>query len=316
MDLLTALAVFLLLTGVGAVLVHRTLDAAAVSQRLGEVTRSEADFADASGRSGPRSRASGVFFESMPRFDLTRWLEQEMWQAGMYQGAHRVLLAAGGLLMAGVGLGVLITADKLIAISLGLALAAAPLWYIRIKRRRRLKAFLLQLPYALDLIKSSLEAGHTLQRGMQVVEHEFAEPLGGEFRTVVEQTRLGLPITQALADMLQRVPEDDLRLFVVAVKVQSEVGSSLAQIIARLSDIVRTRQRLFSQIRALTAQSRMSGMVVGLLPAVVLAMFTVVQPSYAKMLFFDPTGQMILKVAAGLDFGAFLLIRRILRVNF
>ena len=115
--------------------------------------------------------------------------------------------------------------------------------------------------------------------------------------------------------MLARVPEDDLRLFVVAVKVQAEVGSSLAQIIARLSEIVRTRQRLFSQIRALTAQSRMSGMVVGLLPAVVLAMFTIVQPSYAQMLFFDHTGQLILKTAAGLDLGAFLLIRRILKVK-
>jgi tight adherence protein B len=75
------------------------------------------------------------------------------------------------------------------------------------------------LPYALDLLKSSLEAGHTLQRGMQVVEQEFTEPIGGEFRTVVEQTRLGMPVAEALADMLQRVPLDDLRLFVVAVKV-------------------------------------------------------------------------------------------------
>ncbi len=68
---------------------------------------------------------------------------------------------------------------------------------------------------------------------MQAVEQEFADPLGGEFRTVVEQTRLGLPVPAALADLLARVPEDDLRLFVVAVKVQAEVGSSLAQIIAR-----------------------------------------------------------------------------------
>jgi tight adherence protein B len=74
-----------------------------------------------------------------------------------------------------------------------IAPAATPIFYIKIKRSRRLKAFLLQLPYALDLLKSSLEAGHTLQRGMQVVEQEFAEPIGGEFRTVVEQTRLGMP---------------------------------------------------------------------------------------------------------------------------
>ncbi|MGZ6210968.1 MAG: type II secretion system F family protein [Candidatus Binataceae bacterium] len=316
MDMLIACAVFLLLAGVGGMLVHRSLDYVAVGHRLGEVTRSF-DVIDPLARTGPRSRAAhGLFNGLLPRLDLMRRLEQYMWQAGMYQSGYRMLLLMGGLLVAGLGGGMLVSGDVLISIAAGLGLCVTPLIYIRFKRTRRLKAFLVQLPYALDLIKSSLEAGHTLQRGMQVVEQEFAEPLGSEFRTVVEQTRLGLPITQALADMLARVPEDDLRLFVVAVKVQATVGSSLAQIIARLSDIVRTRQRLFSQIRALTAQSRMSGMVVGLLPAVVLGMFTIVQPSYAQMLFFDHTGQLILKTAAGLDLGAFLLIRRILKVRF
>lgn len=316
MDLLITLAVFLLFSGVGAVLVHRSLDQVAVAQRLEEVTRPNAVI-DPLARTGPRSRsANGLFNGFLPRLDLMRRLEQYMWQAGMYQSAYRMLLLMGALLAAGIGGGALVSRDLLISIGAGLALGVAPLIYTRIKRSRRLKAFLAQFPFALDLIKSSLEAGHTLQRGMQVVEQEFADPLGGEFRTVVEQTRLGLPIPHALGDLLARVPEDDLRLFVVAVKVQAEVGSSLAQIIARLSDIVRTRQRLFSQIRALTAQSRMSGMVVGLLPVVVLAMFSIVQPSYAQMLFFDHTGRMILKMAAGLDFGAFLLIRRILRVKF
>jgi len=76
-------------------------------------------------------------------------------------------------------------------------------------------------------MKSSLEAGHSLNRGLQVVVQEFADPLAGEFRTVLEQTRIGLPLPRALEDMLKRVPEEDLRLLVVAVKVQSEVGSSL-----------------------------------------------------------------------------------------
>jgi tight adherence protein B len=316
MDLLIALAVFLLFAGVGALLVHRSLDHVAVARRLDAVTRPD-ELIDPLVRTGPRSRAAhGLFNGLLPRLDLMRRLEQYMWQAGMYQSGYRTILLMGGLLAAGICGGTLVAGDLLISIGAGLALCTTPLLYIRFKRTRRLKAFLIQLPYALDLIKSSLEAGHTLQRGMQVVEQEFADPLGGEFRTVVEQTRLGLPITHALSDMLARVPEDDLRLFVVAVKVQSDVGSSLAQIIARLSDIVRTRQRLFSQIRALTAQSRMSGMVVGLLPVVVLAMFSIVQPSYAQMLFFDHTGQIILKMASGLDFGAFLLIRHILKVKF
>ena len=153
-----------------------------------------------------------------------------------------------------------------------------------------MKAFGAQLPFALDLIKSSLEAGHSLQRALQVLVSEFADPLGSEFRTVLEQNRIGLPLPRALEDMLKRVPEDDLRLLVVAVRVQTEVGSSLAQIVGRLSEIVRIRQRLRMQIRALTAQSRLGGMVVGCLPIVVLIIFSLIQPGYTDQLFHDPTG--------------------------
>ena len=152
-------------------------------------------------------------------------------------------------------------------------MASLPIIYIRVRRQRRLKAFAKQLPYALDLIKSSLEAGHTLLRGLQVVVSEFADPIGTEFRSAIEQSRLGLPLPRALEEMLKRVPQDDLRLLVVAVRVQSEVGSSLAIILGRLSEIVRTRQRLQQQIKALTAQSKMSGILVGFLPIVMLRRF-------------------------------------------
>ena len=112
------------------------------------------------------------------------------------------------------------------------------------------------------------------------------------------------------------MPEDDLRLLVVAIKVQSEVGSSLAQIIGRLCEIVRTRQRLQQQIRTMTAQSRMSGLVVGLLPAAVLGIFSLVQPGYAQVLFYDHTGILALKLAIALDLMALFTIRKILRVDF
>jgi len=101
-------------------------------------------------------------------------------------------------------------------------MASLPIIYIRVRRQRRLKAFAKQLPYALDLIKSSLEAGHTLLRGLQVVVSEFSEPISIEFRSAIEQSRLGLPLPRALEEMLKRVPQDDLRLLVVAVRVQSK----------------------------------------------------------------------------------------------
>ena len=137
-------------------------------------------------------------------------------------------------------------------------------------------------------MKSSLEAGHSLLRGLQVVVGEFEDPIATEFRSVIEQTRLGLPLPRAMEEMLKRVPDDDLRLLIVAVRVQSEVGSSLAIIIERLAEIVRIRQRLGAQVRALTAQARMSGWVVAALPVILLAAFSVIQPSYTHTLFYEP----------------------------
>ncbi|MGH7934403.1 MAG: type II secretion system F family protein [Candidatus Binataceae bacterium] len=263
-----------------------------------------------------RRRDEGALLALLFRFNLLRKLEENMWQAGIYMRVSEMLLIILFMFGAGLFLGQALWHDMLFAAAIGVGFAILPLFYIRFRRTRRLKAFNQQLPFALDLMKSSLEAGHSLNRGMQVVVQEFKDPLGGEFRTVLEQSRIGLPLPRALEDMLKRVPEDDLRLLVVAVKVQVEVGSSLAAIIGRLAEIVRTRQRLRLQIRALTAQGRMGGMIVGLLPVIVLGAFSLIQPSYAKTLFTDPTGKEILKGAVVLDALAFITIRRLLRLKY
>jgi len=250
------------------------------------------------------------------RLNLLRRLEEAMWQAGMYIRVADIMLVMVLLFGAGLFGGNIVFHNMLFATGGALVLACLPIMYIQFRKKRRIKAFATQLPFALDLIKSSLEAGHSLQRALQVVVAEFADPLGAEFRTVLEQNRIGLPLPRALEDMLKRVPEDDLRLLVLAVKVQTEVGSSLAQIVGRLSEIVRIRQRLRLQIRALTAQSRMGGIVVGSLPILVLCAFSIIQPGYADKLFYDPTGQKILKFAIGSDVLAILAIRRLLRVDY
>jgi tight adherence protein B len=250
------------------------------------------------------------------RLNLLRRLEEAMWQAGMYMRVADILLVMVLLFGAGLFGGNILFHNMWFATGGAAVLTFLPIGYIQFRKKRRIKAFAMQLPFCLDLIKSSLEAGHSLQRALQVVVSEFADPLGAEFRTVLEQNRIGLPLPRALEDMLKRVPEDDLRLLVLAVKVQTEVGSSLAQIVGRLSEIVRIRQRLRLQIKALTAQSRMGGIVVGSLPIVVLCAFSVIQPGYADKLFYDPTGQKILKFAIGSDVLAILAIRRLLRVDY
>ncbi len=263
-----------------------------------------------------RRPEQGSLLTVLYELDLLRKLEEMMWQAGLYMTVADMLLIMVLLFGAGLFGGNLLFQDMWLGLLCALAMAVLPLVYIQFRKTRRLKAFGLQLPFALDLIKSSLEAGHSLQRALQVLVSEFADPLGGEFRTVLEQNRIGLPLPRALEDMLKRVPEDDLRLMVVAVRVQTEVGASLAQIIGRLSEIVRIRQRLRMQIRALTAQSRFGGMVVGCLPIVVLAIFSLIQPGYTDELFHDPMGQKILKFAVVADVLALVTIRRLLRVNY
>ncbi len=243
-------------------------------------------------------------------------LEQSLWQAGIYRRVSDVLLVM--LLMFGAGalIGAAMWEDPVFAIALGSGLAILPIFYVQIKRGRRIKRFVRQLPFALDLIKSSLEAGHSLLRGLQVVVGEFEDPIATEFRSVIEQTRLGYPLPRAMEEMLKRVPDDDLRLLIVAVRVQSEVGSSLAAIIERLAEIVRIRHRLTAQVKALTAQARMSGWVVAALPIILLASFSVIQPSYTHTLFYEPGGQRLLKIAATLDALAFLSIRKLLKVKY
>ncbi len=282
-----------------------------VARRL---TRPEEDLTiDVMRRQRPEE---GQLLGVLYNLNLMRTLEESMWQAGMYMRVADILLIMVLLFGAGLFGGNIVFHNMWFALGGALLLASIPLAYIQFRKKRRIRAFAQQLPYALDLIKSSLEAGHSLQRGLQVVVSEFADPLGSEFRTVLEQNRIGLPLPRALEDMLKRVPEEDLRLLVLAVKVQTEVGSSLAQIIGRLSEIVRIRQRLRLQIKALTAQSRLGGMVVGALPIVVLCIFSIIQPGYTDQLFFDPTGQKILKFAVGSDVLAILTIRRLLRVDY
>ena len=264
-----------------------------------------------------RYRRNGREFLSwLYRINLFQKLEENLWQAGIYARLSDVLLVILLMFTAGLLAGQAIWGNPPISIAMGVGMAALPIAYIRVRKQRRLKAFAKQLPYALDLIKSSLEAGHTLLRGLQVVVSEFPDPMATEFRSAIEQSRLGLPLSRALEEMLKRVPQEDLRLLVVAVRVQSEVGSSLATIVGRLSEIVRTRQRLQQQIKSLTAQSRMSGILVGFLPIVMLGAFTVIQPSYTDTLFRDPTGQRLLEVAAVLDVMAFLTIRKLLKVKY
>lgn len=206
--------------------------------------------------------------------------------------------------------------DIIAATAVGVAAAFVPLVYVRFVRNRRMRSFNAQVPYLLDLLKSALESGHALLRGLQMASTNLPEPIAGEVRVMLEQVQVGMTLPQALESLYERIPEEDIGFLVAAIRVQSSIGSSLAEIIEHVSQSVRNRQRLESQMRTLTAQSRASAAIVSALPLVVLAVFTLIRPDYARPLFYHPVGIRMLELAIVLDVTAFLIMRRIARVEY
>ncbi len=241
---------------------------------------------------------------------LDRWLAQ----GGVKIPAARFVLLAV-LMGAATTAAAALWVDKPMAGLYGLAAAALPVGYVYVERRRRLVTFSQQLPYVLDFLRSALSAGHTLLRGVQMATENSPEPIATELRLVVDQIQLGSSLAEALDNMFRRVPEESLGFLVAAVRVQSEVGSSISEILDRVTDSIRSRQRLQQEIRTLTAQARMSGMIVAALPFVLLGLFALIRPNYVAPLFNTALGIRMLEAAIGLDIAAFLVIRRMIRVD-
>jgi tight adherence protein B len=242
--------------------------------------------------------------------ELDRWLIQGGIQGGPLRFIVVVLLIAGAV-TALTSLWVGPSA----ALMYGIAGGALPVIYVFSERRKRLNTFSQQLPYVLDFLRSALSAGHTLLRGFQMAAENAPEPIATELRLVVEQIRLGSTLAEALDAMFRRVPEESLGFLVAAIRVQAEVGSSISEILDRVTDTIRDRQRLQQEIMTLTAQARMSGMIVAGLPFILLGFFTLVRPSYTYPLFHHPLGIRMLETAIVLDTVALLVIRRMTQVD-
>lgn len=186
--------------------------------------------------------------------------------------------------------------------------AMAPTFILRMKRGRRLKKFAAAMPDAIDLMARSLRAGHSIGAALEMVAEQSPEPLAGEFARVFQQQRFGLRFRDALLEMADRVPSADLHFLVTAILVQRETGGDLTDILDRTTHVIRERVRIEGEVQTYTAQGRLTGWILSLLPVVLLVLINMISPGYSHMLFTDPTGQKMLYVGGGLImFGAFLI---------
>lgn len=224
------------------------------------------------------------------------------------------LLAAGSAAAFGLAWYVLTGS---IAISIAVAVLAAlfPDLFIYRRKLRRLRLFEEQFPEAIDLLGRAIRAGHPLASAIRMVAEETAEPVAGEFRQVFEEQRFGLPFEDALLGLSDRNTLVDVRIFVTAVLIQREAGGNLAEILDKIAQTVRARFSILRQLRVYTAQGRMSGYVLALLPVVVAVVIWMLQPDYIQFLVTDPLGQTLIIVAVALQFVGYVWITRIVNIR-
>jgi tight adherence protein B len=236
-------------------------------------------------------------------------------QAGSNQSTTDVLLVIGTCGLVGATLGWWRIGNLGGALLAGLLAGAMPVLYLVIKRSRRLKRFEEHFADAVDMISRSIRAGNALSAAIQMVGEEMADPIGYEFRHVTEEIRLGVDPGEALVRLHERIPLEDVEFFCNAVRIQRGAGGNLAEILDRLSDVIRKRFELLSHARVLSAQQRYAAIFVGCSPMLFSIIFYFLSPGYFDPLIESPAAPMLLGSGLALEVVGFLIIWRLARIK-
>lgn len=208
-----------------------------------------------------------------------------------YITVHLLLVIAAGALIE------LTTGRFMLAVGSVLLATAIPLLIVMSMAERRRNKFSEQLPDVLNMVSGSLRAGWGIQQAIALAVQEVPEPSAAEFRRVETETRLGMPLERAMEAMADRMDSDDFRAVVTAIAVQREIGGNLAEVLDIVSKTIREREAVRRQVRALTAEGRLSAYILVALPFVVFGLLMVINPTYILPLLVSPVGIFLLALA-------------------
>jgi tight adherence protein B len=217
----------------------------------------------------------------------------------------------------GVGIFLLLIVGQpfFVALVMGLIALVCPYFYLKYITWRRMRRFLEQMPDALDMMSQSLQAGLGLTQAMVFVAKEMPDPVGTEFSVFIEEVNLGLPLADALKRMEERMALPEVRLFNTALLVQREVGGSLAELLNKLSDIIRDRFRIERLIKSLTGQNRMSAWTVCSVPPFLGVFMFIREPELMNGMLNDPMGRAMLAAALFLEIIGIFVFRKLIKVH-
>ena len=249
------------------------------------------------------------------KLDLAERLQAFLAQAGLKWTTGKLILLSLAALAGAFYLVHLRTGSVIFSLLCGLAAGAAPFGYVAFKRQQRFAKFEKGLPDALDLIVSALRVGHSFSAALSLVTRECPDPVASEFRTCFEEQNFGLELRGAFENLVSRVPIQDLRIAVTAILIQKESGGNLSEVLEKTAYVTRQRFRLKRQIQVHTAQGRLTGLILTLLPVVLGIGLYLVNPSAMSLLWTRPIGIKLLYTAGAMLTAGTLIIQKIVRMD-
>ena len=242
-------------------------------------------------------------------------VEKMLEQANMPLRAGEALTAYVGIVVGAAVLGFVLKQSLLWGLVFGALGALVPPAVVNFKAGRRRKQFTAQLPDTLQLLAGTLKAGYSFMQGVEAVSHEVEDPMGAEFRRVVTEAQLGRPVEEALEASAQRMNSADFEWAVMAVRIQREVGGNLAELLMTVAETMTARQRLRGEVQALTAEGRVSALVLGILPLGLGFMLWTINPDYMSTLMTETMGRFMLAGSTLLAGAGFLWMKKIIDIK-
>jgi tight adherence protein B len=308
----------LLIFAIALVLVRPSKEQKAVSRRIEAVKAPEGTFHPQDGNLQKYlktlQRGNFGFLEDLvDETPIQRQLQLLILQANRTTSVGDVLMSCIGCFVVALFLVYLVTQVSWLAAAAAAGAALLPVLLLQFQRSRRIAKFNAALPDCIDLMARSLRAGHAVLAALTIVAGEAVEPARTEFNEVCRKQNYGLPLREALMQMLDRVPSQDLRVLVTGMLVQKDTGGNLVEILDRILYVVRERLRIQGEIRTHTAQGRLTGWILCALPIVMLGLINVINPGYSGVLFNDPFGRKMLYAGLVMLVLGGLTIRQIIK---
>ncbi|GAB4324166.1 MAG: hypothetical protein Kow0074_16920 [Candidatus Zixiibacteriota bacterium] len=247
---------------------------------------------------------------------VARRLQKFIDESGLPLRAGAVILASLSLASLAALLIQYVINNTLVTLVLALPFLGLPFAYVAWKRGKRIDRFEELLPEAIDLIVNALKSGFSLEASLSLVAQEMPDPLGTEFAITYEEQNLGVDLITALKNLSLRMPSEDLLIMTTAISIQRRTGGNLTEVLGRISTMIRERFNLRREIRIRTAQGRLSGGILVILPLALAAFTYVLDPEYLGSFVSDPAGQYMVAVTVVLQVLGILVIRRIIRLRF